>query len=68
MKLAADLPWSQHDLLVVPCDKQELCDNPSLIAFVDGEKVMGRPPPSGAAHTKQAERNHVEQILSSLRA
>lgn len=28
----ADLPLSQHDLLAVPCDKEELCDTSSLIS------------------------------------
>jgi hypothetical protein len=29
----AELPLSQVDLLVVPCDKEELCDNVSLISM-----------------------------------
>ena len=29
----AEMPLSQVDLLVVPCDKEELCDNASLISM-----------------------------------
>jgi hypothetical protein len=30
----AEMPLSQVDLLVVPCDKEELCDNASLISML----------------------------------
>ncbi len=33
MEPIADLPLSQVDLFVVPCDKEELCDNASLISM-----------------------------------
>ena len=33
MEPIAQMPLSQVDLLVVPCDKEELCDNVSLISM-----------------------------------
>ncbi len=33
MEPIAEMPLSQVDLLYVPCDKEELCDNASLISM-----------------------------------